>query len=167
MTGAKRCPHCDSTLPISAFSKNRAQVDGLSSYCRPCDYNRKAAWLRRTRTQRTEQAAQWRAANPAKQHAIAVRYRAAHPEKVRARVARRLARQLDAFVENIDIAELAQRDNGRCGVCGKSVVPAMRSVDHILPLSFGGEHSYANTRLTHLRCNIRRQDRGTAQLRMI
>lgn len=44
---------------------------------------------------------------------------------------------------------------------------ADRSLDHILPISVGGQHSYANTRLTHTTCNVRRQNRGVAQLRLL
>lgn len=62
---------------------------------------------------------------------------------------------------------LVERDRGVCGICRKPVAPAERSIDHILPLAEGGLHSYANTRLTHLRCNVRRQHRGIAQLRLV
>lgn len=60
-----------------------------------------------------------------------------------------------------------ERDRGRCGVCGLPVRAADASVDHILPVSKGGAHSYANTRLAHLRCNKVRGNRGPAQLRML
>jgi 5-methylcytosine-specific restriction endonuclease McrA len=33
------------------------------------------------------------------------------------------------------------------------------TIDHIKPLSKGGEHSYANTALAHYGCNARKRDR--------
>ena len=81
--------------------------------------------------------------------------------------ARHRARQLAAFVEHVNIAVLVERDCGICGICRLPVAPGDRSIDHILPLADGGVHSYANTRLTHRLCNVRRSNRGAAQLRMV
>lgn len=38
--------------------------------------------------------------------------------------------------------------------CGKTC-----SIDHIQPLSKGGRHSYINTQLAHLHCNLVKKDR--------
>ena len=111
--------------------------------------------------------AAYRATHKAEIAAYGASYRAANPEKRRAYKARRRALRLSAFVENVAVAVLVERDHGLCGICQQPVAYTDRSVDHILPLAAGGKHSYANTRLTHLRCNIKRQHRGTAQLRMI
>lgn len=32
----KRCPKCKRSFPLSQFAKNRAQKDGLQTYCRAC-----------------------------------------------------------------------------------------------------------------------------------
>ncbi|MGH3382194.1 MAG: endonuclease VII domain-containing protein [Actinoallomurus sp.] len=34
--GFKCCPQCEEVQPISAFGRNRANTDGMASYCRPC-----------------------------------------------------------------------------------------------------------------------------------
>lgn len=82
---------------------------------------------------------------------------------------RRHARLKQQYVEDVDLAVLYERDRGRCGVCRKRVPPLgstgkrdprMGSIDHVVPISQGGEHSYANTRLTHYRCNLVRHDGG-------
>jgi 5-methylcytosine-specific restriction endonuclease McrA len=79
-------------------------------------------------------------------------------------------------VDDVDLATLYARDGGRCGICRRPVPekppgkrhPQMPSVDHVVPLSHGGEHSYANTRLAHLSCNVQRGNRGvTEQLALI
>jgi hypothetical protein len=73
-----------------------------------------------------------------------------------------------AYVEDVSRAVLAKRDRWRCQLCGKKVDRTLRaphpmssSIDHIVPISAGGEHSYANTQLAHLGCNITKGHRTT------
>jgi 5-methylcytosine-specific restriction endonuclease McrA len=65
------------------------------------------------------------------------------------------------WVDNVSVKYLWKRDRGICGICGQKVRkkykwPDIRaaSVDHIIALSNGGDHSYDNTQLSHLGCNI-------------
>lgn len=65
-----------------------------------------------------------------------------------------------AFVEDIELSVLFERDKGLCGLCRRKVNPKLKyphrgsaSIDHIIPFSKGGEHSYANTQLAHFGCN--------------
>ena len=37
--------------------------------------------------------------------------------------------------------------------------PMSASLDHVIPIARGGEHSYANTQIAHLTCNIRKRDK--------
>jgi 5-methylcytosine-specific restriction endonuclease McrA len=67
------------------------------------------------------------------------------------------------FVRRDDIYE---RDSWNCGICGEPVDqeavwphPLSPSLDHIVPLALGGDHSYANTQCSHLRCNQAKQHR--------
>lgn len=101
------------------------------------------------------------------------RRRAANPEIGRASAARRRALELSTFVEDVALAALFDRDRGRCGVCGEEVERALKhpdpksaSVDHVVPLSKGGEHSYANTQLAHLDCNRRKGTKVMGELRL-
>lgn len=55
---------------------------------------------------------------------------------------------------------LAERDGWHCHLCGKKVRPSTRkrdplgpSIDHILPVSLGGTHTWDNVALAHDRCN--------------
>lgn len=45
--------------------------------------------------------------------------------------------------------------------------PMMVSLEHIIPLSRGGEHSYANTALSHLRCNLSKGAKMPAELHQL
>lgn len=79
----------------------------------------------------------------------------------------------------INLAYLIERDGGRCratvchyrrrqvGPLGKRG-PRMPSMDHIVPLSRGGQHELANVHLTHYRCNLSKGNRGGGeQLRLV
>lgn len=124
----------------------------------------------------------WRAANPDRRLEQDASYRERNREVIRPRAAtwaqkwrannrtearsrarvlqnRRRAKLLAAFVEDVYVEALFERDNGLCGICGLLVTQTDWSVDHVVPLSKGGEHSYANTQLTHLICNVRKNNR--------
>lgn len=66
----------------------------------------------------------------------------------------------DNFVEYVDINVLIQRDEGICQLCHEPVRIDVHyqhdlapTHDHIIALSNGGEHSYANSQLAHRICN--------------
>jgi 5-methylcytosine-specific restriction endonuclease McrA len=49
-------------------------------------------------------------------------------------------------------AWLWQRDGGMCHLCLRPVEGGWH-LDHVIPLSRGGKHSYANCAVSHPRCN--------------
>lgn len=69
--------------------------------------------------------------------------------------------------KGINLEDLFKRDNGICAICGGKcdwsdhtyrgryfvVGKTYPSIDHIIPLVKGGEHSWANVQLAHHRCN--------------
>lgn len=76
---------------------------------------------------------------------------------------------MGAVVEKFSSAEVFERDGWVCGICDEAIErelshpdPRSCSLDHIIPLSLGGEHSQANTRAAHLDCNVRRGNRMEA-----
>jgi 5-methylcytosine-specific restriction endonuclease McrA len=107
----------------------------------------------------------WR--NPAEQRArkaeTSIRDRPIHREsshRYRARV-----RKLPT--ERILEQAVFDRDGGLCQLCHKPVIRSVMSIDHIIPIACGGSHTFQNVQLTHRLCNIRRQHRGPAQIRLI
>jgi 5-methylcytosine-specific restriction endonuclease McrA len=66
---------------------------------------------------------------------------------------------------NPTVARLVARDGTDCGWCGQPLDMALtyphrmyRTIDHVVPLSKGGEHSMDNTRLLHWTCNSARSN---------
>lgn len=93
--------------------------------------------------------------------------------------ARRRIRIERGFVENVKISVLLRRDKRKCQLCGRVVSesgkytpysicgPLWPTIDHIVPLSDGGEHSYRNTQLAHHLCNsLRNRGETHVQLRL-
>lgn len=71
-----------------------------------------------------------------------------------------------SYVELVDSETVYQRDAWICQLChdpidSELVWPNSKSpsVDHVVPLNRGGEHSYKNCQAAHLGCNAGKQDR--------
>lgn len=94
------------------------------------------------------------------------RYRRENRDKIRMHEEKRRALEFDAFVEKVDRGVLLLRDGDACSICGQPIDlearypdPGCITIDHVRPLSKGGEHSYANTALAHYSCNSRKNNR--------
>jgi len=71
----------------------------------------------------------------------------------------------ETFGRKITLERLIERDGIRCAICGRNtdadahhLSDAYPSVDHIVPSSHGGAHSWTNVRVAHRGCNSRRQN---------
>lgn len=69
-------------------------------------------------------------------------------------------------IEVFDRITVFERDAWTCGVCSipvdadvDALHPDSATVDHIVPLSRGGDHSLVNVQCAHLRCNSIKNDR--------
>ena len=73
---------------------------------------------------------------------------------------------------DITLEGLYKRDEGRCYICGMQTLLTdyvtkdgtqicgdwYPSIDHVVPLSHGGLHSWSNVKLAHRRCNYKKGD---------
>ena len=66
-----------------------------------------------------------------------------------------------------------ERDGWTCQICGQKINrrlkypnPRSKSIDHIIPLSKGGNDSPVNVQATHLRCNVGKHAINKGQLRL-
>lgn len=77
-------------------------------------------------------------------------------------------------VDRIDPTQVFDRDNWRCGICGKLTLRSMRGkmhprapeLDHIVTLADGGDHSYANTQCACRQCNMLKGAKTYGQLHL-
>lgn len=101
--------------------------------------------------------------------------RLAHRRKQKRRSERRreIARRGNR-VESYRVLDVFVRDGWRCHLCGrltkasaKAPHPLSPTVDHLVPISAGGEDSPRNVATAHFICNAKRGAGGVAQLRLI
>jgi 5-methylcytosine-specific restriction endonuclease McrA len=86
---------------------------------------------------------------------------------LRIKTQKRRAATRGVHVEHVDRDVVGDRDGWRCGICRRKVNrslayphPRSPSLDHIIPISQHGPHTYANCRIAHLNCNEARSNRG-------
>lgn len=94
------------------------------------------------------------------------RWNRANKDKVYENTHRRHVRLRNALAVPIDPLAIFERDGWVCQLCGHPVDPSlgdrhpmMRSLDHVIPISKGGNHEPSNVQLAHLVCNMRKGDR--------
>lgn len=172
----KFCPKCQTTKPRSKFYRNRASLDGYQGYCGVCMNRKKYESIAKKKDyylemgRRNQRARRHRApdAIKAEKRRSYERHRDyilarnqvwfdAHPGKrehfkYMAKLRRR-AREYAAFVEEVEPIVVWERDGGVCHICQETVSFYQMHLDHVIPISKGGEHSYANIKASHSDCN--------------
>ena len=73
---------------------------------------------------------------------------------------RQRARIFNVYYEPVNPMQVFARDHWVCQLCGHNIdpdlkwpAPRSRSLDHVVPMSMGGPHTYGNTQLACLECN--------------
>lgn len=79
-----------------------------------------------------------------------------NPGRMREYAANRRGRVAAATVENVDRFVVYEREGGRCHICRRPVKRDAFHLEHLVPLSKGGDHSYANVAVAHPICNRRK-----------
>ena len=175
----KRCSQCGEVLILTAFGKDSHAPSGLRYACKACVNAQSANYRIENPETSRESQRKYREANPEKRKAgwnawyalnadhVAEgsrQRRADNPEWWRAYKAshrlqsasyeqKRRAVKADALVDDVQHEVVFVRDKGTCGICSLLVNPTDWHLDHVVPLSRSGEHSYANTRVSHPACN--------------
>lgn len=145
--GRRQCRSCDAWLPVAHYSMHADSKYGIKGICRPCDRAEMGRWKAENPTYFTD----WHKSNPDSRTASFQRRRAIVWGAESERVVRR---------------EVLDRDGWICGLCGDGIDsslvwphPLSPTLDHVVPLSRGGAHTYANTQAAHATCNLRKNDR--------
>lgn len=178
------CLACGQTKPPAEFALATKTKRGRQKWCRECTkaYRaknaehikaRRDAYYEANREDRIAAATRWyvnntelkkerdrerrRLEDPELARERNRRWVAANRERKNAANRRREALKRAAFVEDVFPLVVLELDDGVCGICGEDVDPFDFHVDHVVPLVYGGEHSYANTQAAHPRCNLSKQ----------
>ena len=148
----KKCRVCNLEKDEEEFYRN-------STRCRNCDREYLRSWerLNPDKTQRY-----WKTSYDRNKESIQAgcrRWEITHPVEVIMLQHRRRALLHSAFIEDVRIDILYARDDGICKICNQPCGYQDATIDHVLPLSLGGEHSYMNTQLAHLICNCKKRNK--------
>lgn len=171
----KTCSECGQFLERTEFWKDSRETgtnDGLRSRCKTCEY----AAARRTRDRAAESAyLRERKNRPGareKYRAWFAMYYEANRDAYSAASHKRRALIRGAYVDDgITVAGLLERDGIECVFCGREMIlkpkekhhPRLATVEHLMPLSRGGTHSWENCRLACLSCNMQKNDKTQAE----
>lgn len=135
--------------------------------CPYCDEIACVRSVRAVRCRRTECRLAHRARTTAERRARQGRENYGYTEATAEAYHRRRALKKGATVEAFSHAEVFERDDWMCGICSEPVDRDAKfpdalsvSLDHIIPLALGGDHSRANTQCAHLGCNVRKGARA-------
>jgi 5-methylcytosine-specific restriction endonuclease McrA len=154
----KRCTVCG-PQPVENFTKRKASPDGLGYKCKTCTRDYLVAWRKANYTHVLEYARQYKIDNAA----AVVEYRNRHDVKERdsirhAEWAKMNQERRRANAEYVHPLVVLECHDGICGICGSDVDPLNFHMDHVIPLSRGGEHNYTNVQPAHPFCNISKRD---------
>lgn len=169
--GESWCSSCHTMQPISHFWMKK-QTGKPRSQCKICTQhiNKKyqdghKEWIRKYNenyrsthiSQIRETARKRNENNPEKNRQRVRAWQKQNPQKVADSSARRRARESNApVVEKIDRLALYLRDKGMCHICHHHVSKKSFTLDHLVPLVHGGEHTARNLAIAHRSCNSRR-----------
>lgn len=124
------------------YQRHRDKVRAANDAWLEANADRYEAWRRRYYRENRE----WF------REAGAQNYEQAKADYIR-RAAERRARKLAATVERVERDVVWSRDGGICYLCEEPADPDDWHLEHVVPLIAGGEHSYANTAVSHPECN--------------
>lgn len=149
----KTCTKCEQEKPLSDFYKHSGFPDGYRSRCKGCHVKKSEEWRKANPDKINALNKKYYYQDPLKRSKITLTWMKNNPDKCCDNSHRYRARKKNAFVENVSSLVVLELDDGICGICGKDVDPFDYHVDHVVPLSRGGDHSYANVQLSHPICN--------------
>ena len=88
-----------------------------------------------------------------------------NPNRAQNNNAIRRAMILERSTENVRREAVFDRDGWECHICGGGIDRAAKwpdplsvTLDHVIPLAKGGDHSYGNCKAAHWGCNLKKSD---------
>ena len=171
------CGGCGERLPLERFDRDRSAAGGRRARCKGCRSVQMAAYYADTAEVKRAQVRNHRRENGDRvRESDARRYernRAARIELATDTVHRRRARLSQAPSDaGVTRSALRRIHGDACCYCSAEMtfesqrrgiyVPTLATIEHVVPVSRGGSHTFANCRLACWSCNIRRGNRDLA-----
>lgn len=174
--GTRTCLDCGETKPLDSFPRDRSATKGRRSNCRPCHTARVKSWYStNAERQSSRQRARYAQDLEASRQTEKLRYERDREKRIRLATDighRRRARLRDAGPSDYGISVRALRPilGDACPRCGLLMLfrvlrkgdyePRKATIDHIVPISQGGTHTWDNVQLMCWQCNITKGGRS-------
>lgn len=168
----KACTKCLKHLPLSDFANRKDTIDGKRSRCKRCSNQKNVEY--------------WNSLDPKERQRRLVKYNQTEGRKRAKKKWRENNR--DAAImyahnrrvqfenvtkEEFTVQEIFVRDKGICHLCKKDIDlafprfhPLSLTIDHIIPISRGGDHTRANVKVAHWSCNCSKGNRLMEELEL-
>jgi hypothetical protein len=169
--GTRTCSKCMERLPISSFHRDKSASGGIRSTCKKCRISHVQVWYKENILERRKHATDRRRNNQEserqKDNERYVRDREKRIALATEHSHLRKARKKKVKTERgISRLSLKKKFGTKCHYCAKEMdfsVAAgrkfnsdMATIEHLIPLARGGEHTFENTVLACRFCNISR-----------
>ncbi len=172
------CRTCHYERAARYRNQNKGKIASRARVYRQVNAERIAEYTKIYRQENRESCAErvrsWEKRHPEARKAISKRWRESHPEshrrtynnwarqnrsKVRELYQRRTARMYQSpKIEKIDRDAVVARHGPHCYLCGQLFTAVNLQLDHVMPISRGGEHTERNLRPCCKSCNCRKKD---------
>ncbi len=187
----KRCSKCQEWLPLSAFNRNHTASDGMENkklyrdarysnnldYCRQLgrdnyfrnkDHRMRYNQLEETRERDRQDSRQYYQQHTVECLARVKKYQEDNPDKVsmyhkKASALRRASKRVGDKITNEEWHNLCEEVNYCCVYCGKNFTFTELTMDHLLPLSRGGQHTLSNILPACRSCNSKKGTKTFAE----
>src|SRR5690349_8620752 len=121
-TPTKTCIRCEMTLPVDAFNKCSANLDGLQRYCRECQRTVKSQWNKEHREHQVAYNNAYYHAHPEKGRETRARWAKNNPMRVREVKKRHKLQDVGIVVERVDYQAILDTHGMTCHVCGEPII---------------------------------------------
>lgn len=167
--GTRTCSECNLRLPITDFHKDKNATDGYRSKCKKCRITKVKKWYLENQKRQSGREKARRRSNPEKYaEKEALRYEKDREKRIALATEHshlRKARKKKAKTERgITKLALRRKFGSKCYYCGiemdfsvgsgRKFNRKMATIEHLVPLARGGEHTWENTVLACRHCNI-------------
>ncbi len=182
-TNLKRCSGCGENKDKNTFHKNKKRKDGLQPFCKECAEKYDKEYREKNKEKKRAYRREYYIKNQKQERANEKKYRLKNKDQIKAYQKKYReseegkksfkksnlkyrARIKGATPSNFHAAEVFQRDGYICQNCRcktrpdfkNTVHPKYPNLDHIIPLSKGGDHSMRNTQCLCRDCNIKKNN---------
>ncbi len=176
--GTRTCSECERRLAISEFHKDKAATDGYRSKCKECRISHVKNWYANNRERQSNKELVRRRSNPEKYaEKEALRYKKDKDKRLLLATEhshlRKARKKLVKTERGITKVALRKKFGSKCYYCGiemdfstgagRVFNRSMATIEHLIPLAKGGEHTFENTVLACRHCNISKNSKTEAE----